>query len=94
MSKKAIIVENLAWLYADVIQGVMMGGLQDLTRDFGNTAEQHQNLDRAISDGGQSRQLQLTSSDNSSCTTIAVSTKVSQNPWTENDGRIKIVNLS
>lgn len=82
MSKKAIIVENLAWLYADIIQGVMMGGLEGLTRDYGNTAEQHQNLARAIPDGRQSQQLQLTSSNNSSCTTIAVSNKVSQSPWT------------
>lgn len=73
-------MENLAWLYADVIQGVMMGGLEDLTRGYGSTAEQHQSLDRAISDGGQSQQLQIASSDNSSCITMAVSTKVSPGP--------------
>lgn len=78
MSKKAIIVENLAWLYANVIQGVMMGGLEDLTRNYSNAAEQHQHLDRAISDQGQFNQLQITSSDNSSSTTLAISTSVSQ----------------
>ena len=77
MSKRAIIVENLAWLYANVIQGVMMGGLQDLTRNYSNTAEQQQHLDRAISGQGQYKQLQITSSDNSSSTTLAVSTRVS-----------------
>lgn len=76
MSKKAIIVENLAWLYADVIQGVMMGGLEDLTRVHGNTAQQPRNIYSPISDGGQAHQLQLESSSNSICT--AISSKVSQ----------------
>ena len=76
MSKKAIIVENLAWLYADVIQGVMMGGLEDMTGGFDNSTGQHPSLDRAMSDGVRSQQLLLTSSDSSSCTTTAVSTKV------------------
>lgn len=75
MSKKAVIVENLAWLYADVIQGVMMGGLEDLTSGHGSSAE-HQRLDRAITESGHGQQLQLVTSDTSS-TSKAISTKVS-----------------
>lgn len=78
MSKQVVIVENLAWLYADVIQGVMMGGLNDLVRGSGSTAEQYESLDRAISDGGQSQQLQIASSNNSCYSKTAISTKVSQ----------------
>lgn len=91
MSKNAIIVENLAWLYAEIIQGVMMGGLEDLTSNVGNTAEQHQSLNRAISGEGQS-QLQLASSSNSSRTTLTVSDKVSQSLWAEYYVKPKIFN--
>ena len=91
MSKNAIIVENLAWLYAEIIQGVMMGGLEDLTSNASNTAEQHQSLNRALSGVGQS-QLQLASSSNSSRTTLTVSDKVSQSLWAEYYVKPKIVN--
>lgn len=85
MSHRAIMVEQLAWYFSEIIQVNLLGGFEDMTGQArkasgGCIGRQSQSLDLALLDARQSQQLYLTSSKSSSCTTISTQVRPSSKP--------------